>query len=279
MFRPYAADMAPKLTIGFLGAGKMASALAGGFLRAKLIAPENLIAGDPVEPARAAFASATGARVTAGNPEVVQATSVVFLAVKPDQTAAVLAEIRDHFTPKHLLISIAAGVSLARLEAALGEGARVTRVMPNTPALVGSSASAFATGKAASPEDADLTARLLSAVGMACQVKEPLLDAVTGLSGSGPAYVYQFIEALSDGGVAMGLPREIATRLAAQTVIGAGRMVLETGLHPGVLKDQVTSPGGTTIEAIHALEKGGLRGTVMDAVRASAEKAKKLGQG
>jgi pyrroline-5-carboxylate reductase len=271
--------MAAKLTIGFLGAGKMASALAGGFVRAKLVTPAQIIASDLTEPARAAFAAATGARTTAWNPEVVKAANVVVLAVKPDHVPAVLAEIREHFTPKHLLISIAAGLPLARLEGALGEGARVVRVMPNTPALVGASASAFATGKAALSEDAELTLRLLSAVGLACQVKEPLLDAVTGLSGSGPAYVYQFIEALSDGGVAMGLPREIATRLAAQTVIGAGRMVLETGLHPAVLKDQVTSPGGTTIEGIHALEKGGLRGTVMDAVRASAEKAKKLGQG
>ena len=257
----------------------MATALAGGFLRAKLLAPAQLIASDVAEASRTAFAAAAGCRVADQNAEVVKAASVLILAVKPDQVPGVLAEIREHFTARHLLISIAAGVSLARIEAALGEGARVVRVMPNTPALVGASASAFATGRAALPEDAALTDKLLSAVGLACQVKEPLLDAVTGLSGSGPAYVYQFIEALSDGGVAMGLPREIATRLAAQTVAGAGRMVLETGLHPGVLKDQVTSPGGTTIEAIHALELGGLRGTVMSAVRASAEKARKLGQG
>lgn len=256
----------------------MAAALAGGFVRAKLVPPAQLIASDLAEAARAAFAAATGGRTTAWNPEVVKSASVVILAVKPDQVAAVLGEIREHFTARHLLISIAAGVPLAKLEAGLGEGARVVRVMPNTPALVGASASAFATGKAALPEDAELAQKLLGAVGLACQVKEPLLDAVTGLSGSGPAYGYQFIEALSDGGVAMGLPRDIATRLAAQTLLGAARMVLETGLHPAVLKDQVTSPGGTTIEALHALEKGGLRGTVMDAVRASAEKARKLGQ-
>jgi pyrroline-5-carboxylate reductase len=151
--------------------------------------------------------------------------------------------------------------------------------MPNTPALVGASASAFARGQAAQPADAVLAQRLFAAVGRVFELKEGLLDAVTGLSGSGPAYVYQFIEALSDGGVAAGLPRDVATQLAAQTVLGSARMVLETGLHPGVLKDQVASPGGTTIEGIHALEKGGLRGTVMDAVRAAAEKAGKLGQG
>lgn len=270
--------MAAKLTIGFLGAGKMAAALGGGFVRAKLIAPEDLIASDVSEPARAAFAEVTGARTTGWNPEVALAANVLVLAVKPDQASAVLAEIRKSFTPRHLLLSIAAGLTLARLEGTLGEGARVIRVMPNTPAMVGASASAFAAGRSALPEDAELAQRLLSAVGFACQVKEPLLDAVTGLSGSGPAYAYQFIEALSDGGVAMGLPRDIATRLAAQTLLGAARMVLETGLHPAALKDQVTSPGGTTIEALHALEKGGLRAAVMDAVRASATKARLMAQ-
>src|SRR5207253_8040160 len=158
-------------------------------------------------------------------------------------------------------------------------GARVIRVMPNTPALVGAAAAAFALGKFTRPEDGELTLKLFSAVGIAFQVKEPLLDAVTGLSGSGPAYVYQFIEALSDGGVAAGLPREVATKLAAQTVLGAAKMVLETGQHPGALKDMVTSPGGTTIEGLHELEKGKLRATIMNAVRAASEKSKKLGQG
>jgi pyrroline-5-carboxylate reductase len=150
--------------------------------------------------------------------------------------------------------------------------------MPNTPALVGAGASAFAPGKSATAADGELAKKLLSAVGLAIQVKEPLLDAVTGLSGSGPAYVYQFIEALSDGGVAAGLPRDVATQLAAQTVLGGAKMVLETGQHPGALKDQVTSPGGTTIEGLHELEKGKLRAAVMSAVRAATEKSKKLGQ-
>jgi pyrroline-5-carboxylate reductase len=199
--------------------------------------------------------------------------------VKPDQVAAVLAEQRGNFTNAHLLISIAAGVTLAKMEAALLAGTRVIRVMPNTPALVGEAAAAFALGKSATAADGELVKKLLSAVGIAFQVKESLLDAVTGLSGSGPAYVYQFIEALSDGGVAAGLPRDIATKLAAQTVLGAAKMVLETGQHPGALKDQVTSPGGTTIEGLHELEKGKMRATVMSAVRAATEKSKKLGQG
>jgi pyrroline-5-carboxylate reductase len=201
------------------------------------------------------------------------------LAVKPDQVSSVLADIRAEFTEKQLLISIAAGVPLAKLEGGLGAGARLIRVMPNTPALVGASATAFALGESARAEDGALAQKLFSAVGVAFQVKEALLDAVTGLSGSGPAYVYLFIEGLSDGGVAAGLPRDVATKLAAQTVLGGAKMVLETGLHPGALKDMVTSPGGTTIEGLHELEKGKLRGTLISAVRAATEKSKKLGQG
>ena len=208
-----------------------------------------------------------------------QFANVLVLAVKPDQVGGVLAEVRDQFTRKHLLISIAAGVPLAKLEAGLGAGARLIRVMPNTPALVGASATAFALGKSARLEDGALAQKLFSAVGISFQVKEALLDAVTGLSGSGPAYGYLFIEGLSDGGVAAGLPRDIATRLAAQTVLGSAKMVLETGLHPGALKDMVTSPGGTTIEGLHELEKGKLRGTLISAVRAATEKSRKLGQG
>jgi pyrroline-5-carboxylate reductase len=269
--------MAAKLTIGFLGAGRMATALAQGFVRAGIVRPGQIFASDVIPGARKSFGAATGARICATNGDVLKAASVLFLAVKPQQTSEVLAEIQPHFTPRHLLISIAAGVPLARLETAVPARARVIRVMPNTPALIGASASAFACGKAATKADAALAGRLLSAVGLAVEVKEGLLDAVTGLSGSGPAYVYQFIEALSDGGVAAGLPRELATKLAAQTVLGAARMVIETGEHPGALKDAVTSPGGTTIEGIHELEKGKLRGTVMNAVRAAAEKSKRLG--
>ena len=270
--------MASKSTIGFLGAGKMATALAKGFVKAGLVTPKQLIASDPSDAARAAFAREVGAKTTAVNAEVVKFAEVLILAVKPDQVTGALAEIRERFTDKNLLISIAAGVTLAKLEAGLGAGARVVRVMPNTPALVGASASAFALGQSALPADAELAQKLLSAVGVAFQVKESLLDAVTGLSGSGPAYVYLFIEGLSDGGVAAGLPRDLATKLAAQTVLGSAKMVLETGLHPAALKDMVTSPGGTTIEGLHELEKGKLRGTVISAVRVATEKSKKLGQ-
>ena len=271
--------MASKLSIGFLGAGKMATALAKGFIRAGLVAPKDVIASDVSEAACAAFAKETGCKTTAFNPDVVKFANVLILAIKPDQVGGALAEISDAVTEKHLVLSIAAGVTLAKLEAGLGGDARIIRVMPNTPALVGSSATGFALGKAAGAADAEIATKLFSAVGVAFQVKESLLDAVTGLSGSGPAYVYLFIESLSDGGVAAGLPREIATKLAAQTVLGAAKMVLETGQHPGALKDMVTSPGGTTIEGVHELEKGKFRGTVMSAVRAASDKSKKLGQG
>ena len=271
--------MSSKLKIGFLGAGKMAMALAKGFVNAKLLTPDLVLAGDPVAGARAAFAKEVGAKTTAFNLDVLKFAQVLILAVKPDQVSEVLKETRRDFSEKHVLVSIAAGVSLAKLEGGLPASARVIRVMPNTPALVGASASAYTLGKAATPEDGQLVHKLLSAVGVALQVKESLLDAVTGLSGSGPAYAFLIIEALSDGGVAAGLPREVATKLAAQTMLGSAKMVLETGAHPGALKDMVTSPGGTTIEGIHELERGKVRGALISAVRAATEKSKKLGQG
>ncbi|MHC1767634.1 MAG: pyrroline-5-carboxylate reductase [Verrucomicrobiia bacterium] len=270
--------MASDLKIGFLGAGKMASALARGFVQAGLAQAAHILASDVAEGARARFAEVVGARATASNLEVVRFADVIIVAVKPDQMRGVLAEIRAELKPEHRLISIAAGVTLERLESALNPGARVIRVMPNTPALVGASASAFALGGSAKPEDAQLAETLFGSVGLACEVKETLLDAVTGLSGSGPAFIFLVIEALSDGAVAAGLPRDLATRLAAQTVFGSAKMVLETGMHPGSLKDMVTSPGGTTIEGIHELERGGVRAAIMQAVRAAADKSRILGQ-
>jgi pyrroline-5-carboxylate reductase len=237
------------------------------------------MASDPSAAARDSFVRQTRARIAASNLEVVKFARVLILAVKPDQVSAVLGEIRPELKTQHLLISIAAGVPLSRLESSLGSGAHLIRVMPNTPALVGASASAFALSKSVTPAEAALSQKLLSSVGLALQLKESLLDAVTGLSGSGPAYVYLAIEALSDGGVAAGLPRDVALKLATQTVLGSARMVLETGLHPAALKDMVASPGGTTIEGLHELEKGHFRATLMNAVRAAAEKSKRLGQG
>ena len=257
----------------------MATALARGFIQSKLVKAGETVASDPVEAARKAFSAETGAKVVGTNKEVVEAAGVLILAVKPDQVATVLGEMRNFVTEKHLVVSIAAGVTLGKIESVLEPGARVVRVMPNTPALVGASAAAYSLGKAATAEDGELVQKLLGSVGLALQVKETLLDAVTGLSGSGPAFVCLMIEGLSDGGVAAGLPRDVATKLAAQTVMGTAKMVLETGQHPGALKDMVTSPGGTTIEGVHELEKAKVRGAFISAVRAAAEKSKKLGQG
>lgn len=256
----------------------MAGALARGFLRAQLVSSAQLIASDPFEAAREHFAEETGARTTASNLEVARQSRLLVVAVKPDQVAPVLSGIREAVTPGHLMISIAAGVSLGKIEGVLGGTPRVVRVMPNTPALVGASATGYALGTHARKEDGEEVQRLFNAVGIAFAVKESLLDAVTGLSGSGPAYAFLIIEALSDGGVAAGLGRETATRLAAQTLLGAAKMVLETGQHPGALKDMVTSPGGTTIEGLHELEKCGVRAALINAVRAASEKSRRLGQ-
>ncbi|HKX61940.1 MAG TPA: pyrroline-5-carboxylate reductase [Verrucomicrobiae bacterium] len=270
--------MSSPMKIGFLGAGRMATALAKGFIQAGLTTADRMIASDPIDAARDSMAREGGVKTTPVNGEVMDAADVLILAVKPDQVSSVLTEIKPKFTSRHLMVSIAAGVPLARMEAALPDGARVVRVMPNTPALVGASASAFAVGRSAQPEDAALVEKLFSAVGLALRVKESLLDAVTGLSGSGPAYAFLIIEALSDGGVAAGLPRDVATRLAAQTLLGSARLLLESGQHPGALKDMVTSPGGTTVEGLHELEKAGVRGALINAVRAASEKSKRLGQ-
>ena len=270
--------MAVAFTVGFLGAGKMATALARGFLRAGLVGSDKLGASDPSPAARQTFQQETGVAVGTDSLAVVSASNLVILAVKPSQVLSLLHGVRERVTDRHLVISIVAGMPLAKLEGALPLGTRVIRVMPNTPVLVGAGATAFAVGGTATREDSEMTRQLFGSVGLAFEVAEPLLDAVTGVSGSGPAYACLIIEALSDGAVAAGLPRDMATQLAAQTLLGTARLVLETGQHPGSLKDMVTSPGGTTIEALHELEKAGVRGAFMSAVRAAAAKARQLGQ-
>lgn len=215
-------------------------------------------------------------RTTTSNAEAAAAPTL-FLAVKPHVIPAVLAEIAPALGARPaLVISIAAGVTLDALERALPPAARVVRVMPNTPCLVGETASAFALGSRATREDGERVRALLSAVGRAVEVPESYMSAVTGLSGSGPAYVFLFIEALADGGVRAGLPRDKALMLAAQTVLGSAKMVLETGTHPGALKDAVCSAGGTTIAGVHALERGGFRGAAMNAVVAAARRADEM---
>ena len=236
-----------------------------------------MIASDPLPAAAQEFARETGAKTTADNAQVAAASDCLFLAVKPQQMAEVLAGLRGRVSAEHLIVSVAAGIPLAALAKGLGQGPRLVRVMPNTPCLVGQGASAYSLGPGATAADGELVGRLLSAVGVACEAPEKLLDAVTGLSGSGPAFVYVMIEALSDGGVRMGLPRELALKLAAQTVRGAAQMVLDSGEHPAVLKDRVASPGGTTIAGLQALEAGGLRAALMAAVEAAARRSAELG--
>jgi pyrroline-5-carboxylate reductase len=256
----------------------MATALAKGWIAASLARGDRMIGSDPVRAARERFQVVSGARAVAENREVVAASDVLVLAVKPQSMAALLAEIAPAVTQRHVIVSIAAGITLRQLADVLGADRRLIRVMPNTPCLLGASASGFAPNEAANPEDVALVQRLLDAVGKAFRLPEHLLDAVTGLSGSGPAFVYVMIEALSDGGVRMGLPRDVATTLAAQTVLGAARMVLETGLHTGALKDMVASPGGTTIAGLHALERGSVRSALIDAVEAATRRATELGR-
>ncbi len=260
---------------GFIGAGKMATAMIRGMLRDGT-PPEAISASDPHPAARAALLNESGISTHGSNAEVAAGSDVLVLAVKPQMMAAVLAELRPAVTSEHLVVSIAAGVSLATLAAGLGPDRRIARAMPNTPALVGEGAAAYCLGPAARPGDEATVRACLESVGLAFRVPEDQLDAVTGLSGSGPAFVYIMIEALADGGVRVGLPREVATALAAQTVLGSAKMVLETGLHPGALKDQVTSPAGTTIAGVHALERAGIRAGLIDAVEAAYRRSVEL---
>jgi pyrroline-5-carboxylate reductase len=267
-----------KERIGLIGAGQMATALGQGFVKAGLVDPGRLLASDPVAEARERFAQATGAQAVDDNRRVAADSDVVLLAVKPQQIGKALETLRPVLTPQKLVVSIAAGIRLGLLARELGAEARLVRVMPNTPCLVGKGASAYCLGGKATADDGKLVGRLLGAVGLAFEVDENLLDAVTGLSGSGPAFVYLMIEALSDGGVRMGLSRPVATALAAQTVRGAAEMVLATQEHPGVLKDRVTSPGGTTIAGLAALESGGVRAALIEAVTAATERSIALGR-
>lgn len=263
------------MILGFLGSGKMASALAGGVISSGAMKASDVVVSDVHAGSAEKLAKATGASVAATNEALVDKADAIVLCVKPNDALDALRGVSGKLNGK-LLISIVAAVDAKSLESAAGSGARVVRVMPNTPALVGEGASAYALGGTATEDDAKLVEKILSGVGLAVRVKESLLDAVTGLSGSGPAYVFTVIEALADGGVLMGLPRDLALKLAAQTVIGAAKMVRETGEHPAVLRDQVASPGGTTIAAIEALEDGGLRSALISAVRAATERSREL---
>jgi pyrroline-5-carboxylate reductase len=275
MTEPIKGRLAEK-KLGFIGVGNMGGAIIRGLLAVGQVSRENLVYYDP-DPARQAQMADLGVPTARDNSEVMQAP-VVILAIKPQVMGAVVAEVKGFARPSHLIISIAAGVTLAALEEAFPES-RVIRVMPNTPTLVGAGMAALAPGRGITPEDLALAQELFQAVGEVVVVEERLMDAVTGLSGSGPAFVAVFIEALADGGVKMGLPRPLALTLATQTVLGTARLCHEQEMHPAVLKDLVTSPGGTTIAGLHALESSGFRGAVMNAVSAAAARSKELGKG
>jgi pyrroline-5-carboxylate reductase len=268
-----------KQRIGFIGAGRMATALGRGFVAAGLVEGGDMLASDPSEPARRNFAEVTAGETVAENAPVVERSDVIFLAVKPPLIGTVAGQLKGKIGGGKLVVSIAAGVRMSDLADLLGSDVRLVRVMPNTPCLIGQGVCAYCLGEKATEDDKRLVGRLLDAVGVTYQVDERLMDAVTGLSGSGPAFVFCMIEALGDGGVRMGLPRDIANALAAQTVRGAADMVLQTGEHTAVLKDNVTSPGGTTMAGIQALEAGGLRAAVMAAVEAATKRSVELAEG
>lgn len=263
--------------IGFIGAGNMAEAMIKGIINTGLYTADEIIASEVYGPRRKYIADTLGIEVCEDNASVIKNAKFFVLSVKPQQVREVLTDPEVRPTKDHLVMSIAAGVTLDTLES-YAPDCRFVRVMPNQPCMVLASASAFSRGNKATQSDCDKVDSVLKAVGISYEVKENLLDAVTGVSGSGPAYAYMMIEALSDGGVLMGLPRDVSTKLAAQTLLGAAKTILETGEHPGKMKDIVCSPGGTTIEAVKVLEDLGLRSALIGAVEASALKSAEMGK-
>jgi pyrroline-5-carboxylate reductase len=270
--------MALNNKIAFLGGGNMGEALIKGILASGTAKPEQLIVNDVSSERLEHLKKTYGILIEKSTKDAAAAAEIILLCVKPQIIDLVLSKLGTVADSGKLVISIAAGVTIARIEKMLSAGPRVVRVMPNTPALVLAGAAGVAAGSKATESDLALVQQIFGAVGRSVIVEEKLMDAVTGLSGSGPAYVFLIIDALSDAGVKAGLPRPLALELAAQTVYGSAKMVLETGEHPAKLRDMVTSPGGTTIEGLHALEKGKLRATLMNAVEAATARSKELGK-
>ncbi|MDA8428787.1 MAG: pyrroline-5-carboxylate reductase [Geobacteraceae bacterium] len=267
--------MADIKRIAFLGGGNMAEAIIKGLLRENSGVP--LMVAEISAERRAYLATAyPNIRIVENSSEAAAWGEIIILAIKPQQATSVLATLERTLSPDKLFVSIMAGVRTSSIEEALENGTRVVRVMPNTPALVGLGATAICPGRKAAPLDLDRVESIFAQTGLVVRVEEKQMDAVTGLSGSGPAYVFTFIEALSDAGVKNGLSREIASRLAVQTVLGAAHMLSETGEHPALLREKVTSPGGTTIAGLHIMENGRFRGVVMDAVDAATQRSREL---
>lgn len=265
-------------SIGLVGGGQMGEALIRGIIDSGLLKSDKMMVIEPDGGRRVYLRKNYSIKVTEDAEELAKTCSIIILAVKPQIMGMVLGQYKDIVNEDHLVISIAAGVKIKTIEMGLGENVRVIRVMPNTPILVGEGASALSPNARASVEDMDTALQIFSAVGTCVQVNESLIDAVTGLSGSGPGYVFTFIEAMIDGGVLAGLPRPVAEKLVLQTVYGAAKLAMKSGENPAVLKGMVTSPGGTTISGLHILEEAGVRGSIMSAIEAATEKSRELGQ-
>jgi pyrroline-5-carboxylate reductase len=270
--------MKESLCVGMIGGGQMGEALIRGMIESDLISAENITVAEPMARRREYLEKTYKINGVEKASELAGKSKVVILAIKPQIVEPVLRQYSAHLTEEHLLISIAAGIPLGCIEQLAGEDLRIIRVMPNTPALVLAGASAMSGNQNIRQEDMEVAQKIFSAVGICIEVAENLLDAVTGLSGSGPGYVFTFLEAMIDGGVLAGLPRPVAEELAVQTLYGSAKLAMETKEPAAVLKGKVTSPGGTTITGIQALEEGGLRGTVMTAVEAATERSRALGQ-
>ena len=265
--------------VGIIGAGNMGKALVKGLISAKEVAEKNIFISDVnIDHLNAIKREFNINVIHKDNKKIGEMSSIIFLSVKPQIMDRVILEIKDSLDKNKLIISIAAGITTMFIEKLMGKEIRVIRAMPNTCAMVLEAATAITKGTFATNEDLEKAERIFSSIGKVVCIEESLMDAVTGLSGSGPAYIFVIIEALSDAGVKMGLPREIATALAAQTVFGSAKMLLETEMHPGRLKDMVTSPGGTAIDGLHTLEEGGIRTNLINAVYAATTKSKKLGK-
>lgn len=262
------------MKIGFIGAGNMAKAMMGGIISHGIFTKEEVIASDAFAPSLEAVKESLGVCITEDNKEVAQKSEVIVLSVKPQYYETVIKEIRDCVDESKIIITIAPGQTLERLEGLFGKSLKIVRTMPNTPALVGEGMTAACANKQVTKEELEYVCNILSGFGKVEVIGEHLMDAVVGVSGSSPAYVYIFIEAMADAAVADGMPRKQAYEFAAQTVMGSAKMVLETGKHPGELKDMVCSPGGTTIEAVRILEEKGFRSAVIEAVKGCTAKAK-----
>ncbi|MFT5872909.1 MAG: pyrroline-5-carboxylate reductase [Clostridium sp.] len=264
-------------TIGFIGCGNMAQAMIGGIVKSNLVSNEKVIVSNPSDKNLNKVKEEYSILVTNDNKEVAKVSDIVILAIKPYKYFDVIDEIKTHLKKDVVIVTIAAGITLEAMSNALVEGSKVIRSMPNTPALVGEGMSALCANKNVTSDELEGVVKIFESFGKIEILEEKLMDIVPAVSGSSPAYVYMFIEALGDGAVLQGMPRDKAYKMAAQAVLGAAKMVLETGHHPGKLKDNVCSPGGTTIQAVYALEKNNFRGTVISAMESCTEKAIKMG--